>query len=255
MDEFLAVVLSRALRDDTLGLLGTRSEVAAAACALAQRRHAPGLSVLSGPSGVVNPRPGVLRPVADDGSIAEAEALTDLTDNIDLIDWSRRRIDFAVLGGIQVDRFGNINTVAVGDWARPRLRGPGAIGASVLAGHAATTFIVLSDHAVRSLPPVVDFVSAIGFGRTGRERAELGLPGGGPSLLLTPLGTFDFEGLDHCMRIRTVHPWSSVEEIAARTGFPLATPDGEPPMTPAPLAAELADLRGAVDRTGVLTRA
>ncbi|HVV11242.1 CoA-transferase subunit beta [Amycolatopsis sp.] len=249
--EFTAVLLARRLRDETVGVLGTRSEVAAAGCALAQLSTAPGLSFLSGPSGVVNPRPGRLLPIADEALIDGAEALTELTDNIDLIDWSRRAFDFAVLGGIQVDRFGNLNTVAVGDWAKPKVRGPGAIGASVLAGHAREFFIVLGEHSTRNFRPEVDFVSALGFGRTGREREALGLPGRGPSLLISPLGTFDFGGAGHTMRIRTVHPWSSVEEIRENTGFELAHHE-DVRTTPVPRAQELELLRTAVDTTGVL---
>ncbi|KAA9164446.1 3-oxoadipate--succinyl-CoA transferase subunit B [Amycolatopsis acidicola] len=251
MPEFTAVVLSRQLRDDTVGILGTRSEVAAAGCALAQLTSAPGLSFLSGPSGVVNPKPGRLLPIADEALIDGAEALTELSDNIDLIDWSRRAFDFAVLGGIQVDRFGNLNTVAVGDWAKPKVRGPGAIGASVLAGHAGEFFIVMGEHSTRNFRPEVDFVSALGFGRTGTERDALGLPGGGPSLLISPLGTFDFGGHGHTMRVRTVHPWSSVEEITRNTGFELAHHE-DIQTTPVPRPEELELLRAAVDSTGVL---
>jgi hypothetical protein len=72
---------------------------------------------MSGPSGVVNPRHGELRPIADEALIQGAEALLELSDNIDMIDWSRRTFGFAVLSGIQVDQFGNLNTVAVGTWA------------------------------------------------------------------------------------------------------------------------------------------
>jgi hypothetical protein len=148
--EFTAVFLSRQLRDEAVGILGTRSEIAEAACALAQATHAPGLWYLSGPSGVVNPRSGQLRPIADEALIPGSEALLELSDNIDIIDWSRRTWDFAVLGGIQVDQFGNLNTVAVGDWTAPKVRGPGAIGASVLAGHAGR-----APHAAPQRAPVV----------------------------------------------------------------------------------------------------
>jgi hypothetical protein len=138
-----------------------------------------------------------------------SEALLELSDNIDIIDWSRRTFDFAVLGGIQVDQFGNLNTVAVEDWAAPKVRGPGAVGASVLAGHAAEFFIVMNEHTVRTFRPQVDFVSALGFGRTGRERAQLRLPGRGLQLLISPLGVFDFTPDEHRMRLRSVHAWSS----------------------------------------------
>jgi glutaconate CoA-transferase, subunit B len=249
--EFTAILLSRQLRDEAVGILGTRSEIAEAACALAQATHAPGLWYLSGPSGVVNPRSGQLRPIADEALIPGSEALLELSDNIDIIDWSRRTWDFAVLGGIQVDQFGNLNTVAVGDWTAPKVRGPGAIGASVLAGHAAEFFIVMNEHTVRSFRSQVDFVSALGFGRTGQERAQLRLPGRGPQLLISPLGVFDFTPDEHRMRLRSVHPWSSLDEVRASTGFELVV-DGDVSTTAGPDPQEMRILHGLVDRTGVL---
>jgi len=245
--EFTAVLLSRHLQDEAVGILGTRSEIAEAACALAQATHAPGLWYLSGP------RHGHLRPIADEALIPGSEALLELSDNIDIIDWSRRTWDFAVLGGIQVDQFGNLNTVTVGDWAAPKVRGPGAIGAPVLAGHAAGFFIVMNEHTVRNFRPQVDFVSALGFGRTGQERAQLRLPGRGPQLLISPLGVFDFTPDEHRMRLRSLHAWSSLEEVRASTGFDLVVED-HVPTTAGPDPEELRILREHVDRTGVLRR-
>jgi glutaconate CoA-transferase subunit B len=251
--ESTAVILARQLKDEAVGILGTRSEIAEAACALAQATHAPGLWYMSGPSGVVNPPSGQLYPIADEALIPGSEALLELSDNIDIIDWSRRTFDFAVLGGIQVDQFGNLNTVAVGDWAAPKVRGPGTIGASVLAGHAGEFYIVMNEHTVRTFRPQVDFVSALGFGRTGRERAQLRLPGRGPQLLISPLGVFDFTPDEHRMRLRSVHAWSSLDEVRASTGFELVVED-RVPTTAAPDPAELRILRDLVDRTGVLRR-
>ena len=252
--EFTAVFLSRHLTDEAMGILGTRSEVAEAACALAQATHAPGLWYMSGPSGVVNPQHGELRPIADEALIVGAEALLDLTDNVDTIDWSRRTIDFAVLGGIQVDQFGNLNTVAVGDWNNPKVRGPGAIGAGVLAAHSREFFIVMNEHTSRNFRPAVDFISAIGFGRTGIERDALSLPGAGPQLLISPLGVFDFTPDSHRMRLVSVHPWSSVAEIQENTGFDLVI-EGPAATTLAPRPVELEILRGRIDSTGVLRSA
>jgi glutaconate CoA-transferase, subunit B len=250
--EMLAVLLARELRDEEVGILGTRSEVGYAACRLAQRMQAPGLWFMSGPSGVVNPGGPAIAPIADYALFPGAEAHSDLTDNIDAIDWSHRFFDFAVLGGLQVDRFGNLNTVVVGDWSRPKVRGPGAIGASVLAAHAGHFFILMPDHSPRSFRAEVDFISAVGFGRTGTEREKLRLPGAGPRLLVSPLGTFDFDQAHH-LRIRTLHEGISVADVQARTGFAIAVPDGPVPVTPGPTASELEILRTEIDRDGQLS--
>jgi len=122
-----------------------------------------------------------------------------------------------------------------------------------VAGHAGEFFIVMNEHTTRNFRPKVDFISAMGFGRTGRERAALGLPGRGPRLLISPFGVFDFTEDEHRLRVRTVHPWSSLEEIRANTGFELAEgADVQPTTAPGP--DELEILRTVVDRTGVLMR-
>ncbi|ODU07038.1 MAG: hypothetical protein ABS81_02825 [Pseudonocardia sp. SCN 72-86] len=249
--ELLAVLLSRELQDEHVGILGTKSEIAYAACRLAQQRYAPGLWFVSGPSGVVNPGVDAISPIADYSLFAGAEALSELSDNIDAIDWSRHFFDFAVLGGLQVDRFGNLNTVVVGDWDRPTVRGPGAIGASVLAAHARYFFVLMPVHSPRTFRPAVDFVSALGYGRTGTERSTLGLPGQGPRLVISPLGVFDFAD-SHEMRIRSLNPGVSVEDVQRRTGFEMLVPDGPVPSNTPPTAAELDVLRTVIDRTHVL---
>jgi glutaconate CoA-transferase subunit B len=250
--ELLAVVLARELQDEHVGILGTRSEIAYAACRLSQQMNAPGLWFMSGPSGVVNPGVGSIVPIADYALFPGSEALTDLTDNIDFIDWSHRFFDFAVLGGLQVDRFGNLNTVVVGDWHKPKVRGPGPIGASVLAAHAGRFFILMQDHSTRSFRPSVDFISAVGFGRTGVERAELNLPGAGPVLVISPLGTFDFTEVTHELRLRTLHEGVTVEQVQTSTGFPVLLPEQPIGVTRAPAELELDILRTVIDRTQVL---
>ena len=42
--------------------------------------------------------------------------------------------------------------------------------------------------------------------------------------MVSNLGVFDFETPDHVMRLRSVHPGVTVEEIVEATGFELAVP-------------------------------
>ena len=251
-DELLAVLLSRELRDEEAGILGTKSEIGYAACRLAQHFAAPGLWVMSGPSGVVNPGLDRILPIADDGLVPGSEALLELSDNIDAIDWSHRFFDFAILGGMQVDRFGNLNTVAIGGWQRPKVRGPGAIGASVLAAHAGRFFILMPQHNQRVFVPAVDFVSALGHGRTGVERRELQLPGAGPELLMSPIGVFDFSPDSKALRLKALAPGVTLDQAVSATGFPLELESEAPPTVRPPTSEELRILRTKVDTSGVL---
>jgi len=250
--ELQAVVLARELADGEVGIVGTASDVQVAACNLARALHAPSLSWISGPLGTVNAGGGTLLSTADARLIRYAEAMVDLTAMIDVIDWRPGFFDFAILGAMQVDRFGNLNTVVIGEHARPKVRGPGIIGTSPLAAFARHLFVLLTRHDRHNLVERVDFVSAVGHYRGGTSRHdELGLQTEGPRLVVTPLAALDFHPMTRAMRLRSVHPGVTVNEVVARTGFALDIP-ADVPTTPPPTPRELAVLRRGVDRTGVL---
>jgi glutaconate CoA-transferase subunit B len=253
MGEMLAVLLARDMADGEKAIVGTNSDIQVAACNLARQRQAPHLWWVSGPGGMTNPSDGIIRPAADAENIAVADAVMDLPQMIDFIDWQVHFFDFAILGALQTDRFGNINTVCIGDHARPRLRGPGTVGISALCGLSRRFYILATRHDRGAFVPKVDFVCGAGFLDGGTSRLERGLPEGGPKLVMTPLGVFDFEPASKAMRIKSLHEGVTLEEVRENTGFDLVMPVAIE-RTAAPSAEELFILRRSVDTTGVLAR-
>lgn len=151
--------------------------------------------------------------------------------------WSGRR--HVMMGAAQLDRFGNQNIAAIGDWRRPKaqLIGPrGAPGNTI--NHPTSYFV--PQHSPKVFVPRVDQVCGIGYDRA----ARLGPAGRFHQLrrVISNLGVFDFETPDGSMRLRSLHPGVRVDDVVARTGFPLVIPP-EVPTTRAPTAAELALLR------------
>lgn len=251
--EFLAVQLARDLADGERAIIGTNSDIQLAACNLARRLHAPNLWWVSGPGGMANPDRRRLLSTADPENIETAEAWIDLPDMIDFIDWQVHFFDFAILSALQVDRFGNINTVVVGDHARPKLRGPGTVGISALTALSKRVYVVLTRHDRGALVPKVDFICGPGFLDGGDSREQAGLPPGGPKLIVTPLGVFDFAPGSRAMRLRSLNPGVTLEQVRDQTGFDLVV-DGAPPPTAAPSEIELSTLRDSVDAGGALRR-
>jgi glutaconate CoA-transferase subunit B len=251
MGEFLAIQLARDLGDGEKAIIGTNSDIQVAACNLARRRHAPTLWWVSGPGGMVNADDTIIRPTADYENIATSEAVIDLPSMIDFIDWQIHFFDFAILGALQVDRFGNINTVCVGAHDKPKLRGPGTVGISALCALAKRFYVVMFRHERSAFVEKVDFLNGPGYLDGGDSRVERGLPAGGPKFVLTPFGVFDFEPKTKRMRIASLHAGVTLEEVRDNTGFDLLT-DGRPAATRAPQPDEIEALRGAVDSTGVL---
>ena len=251
MGEYLSVLLARDLKDGEKAIIGTNSDIQVAACNLARRSHAPGLWWVSGPGGMVNADDPVIRPTADFENIAASEAVLDLPLMIDFIDWKIHFFDFAILGALQTDCYGNVNTVCVGDHSRPRLRGPGTVGISALCALSRRFYILLQRHDRSAFVKRVDFLCGPGHLDGGTSRTDRGLPEGGPSLVLTPLGMFDFEPASKKMRVRSLHEGVTLEEVRDNTGFDLLC-DVPPPTTRPPDEAELRLLRERVDGTGIL---
>jgi glutaconate CoA-transferase subunit B len=182
-----------------------------------------------------------------------AESYSDTGHRFDrLKDW-HKRVFF--IGGVQIDPHGNTNLIGIGpDYKKLRFRGPGSVGTPTLSTHVGRYYIVLNSHTARTFVERCDYVSTVGWGSGGAEaRKKLGIPGGGPKYCVTPLCIMDFTEDEKRLRLRSVHPGVSVDEVQEKTGFPLVIP-AQVPTTELPTAEELAVLRNRVDRAGTLRR-
>jgi glutaconate CoA-transferase, subunit B len=146
------------------------------------------------------------------------------------------RIDVFFLSGAQIDGQGNVNLVAVGDYARPKARFPGSFGSAYLYFVVPRVILFRTEHSRRTLVPKVDFISAPGVSPPNVYRR------GGPVALVTPLCHFAFDRERARFRLESVHPRHTVEEVLDSTGFEFDRP-ATVPETPAPAPATLRLLR------------
>ena len=151
----------------------------------------------------------------------------------------------ALVGPVQVDRFGQMNISAVGDHAKPKasLLGVRGFPGNTL-NHPNSLFI--PNHGPRVfVAGEVDVVCSIGYNPArwpgGVKPADLDL-----RLCVTDLAVLDFGGPDHAMRVVSLHPGVTLEQVQAATGFPLHV-EGTPPVTPAPTAEQLEVIRTRLD--------
>jgi len=158
--------------------------------------------------------------------------------------WSGRR--HVMMGATQVDRYGNQNLAAIGDYARPKVQLLGYRGAPGNTINDPTSYWV-PNHSPKVFVPAVDTVTGIGWDRA----AALGEGGRFVDVrrVVTNLAVLDFETPDRRMRLRSVHPRVTVDEVVAATGFDLVVPDdvGES-RTPTP--DELRLIREVIDPDG-----
>lgn len=245
--ELMAVVMARALRDGEVVVMGAVPALPMAACRLARARHAPNLEFIVGGSGTVSPEPDHLPASSCGGDLAPAATTLPLPDVV-LLEGRGDAFDVFCAGGLQIDAHGNCNLICVGEWGRPRLRGPGTVGLPFLP-NTKRSIIYTQSHSPRAFVERVDFVS--GPGHPAGPDEDRPYRKQGPSLVVTPLATLDFDETGR-MRLATVHPGVTVEQVREATGFELA-PGPQPQVTPAPSPDELAVLRS-LDRDGVLRR-
>ncbi|MFK3984692.1 CoA-transferase subunit beta [Micromonospora sp. NPDC050397] len=238
-DEMMTVAASRQLRDGTACFVGIG--LPSTAANLARATHAPGL-VLIYESGCLGAKPDRLPLSIGDGILADtADAVVSVPEVFNY--WLQPgRIDVGFLGAAQLDRFGNLNTTAIGgSYDDPKVRLPGAGGAPEIAASCREVVVVVRQ-TPRTFVDRVDFVTSVGYGRGPGDRERLGLRGGGPRVVITDLGVLrpDPDSLE--LTLTRLHPGATVEQARAATGWPLRIAD-DLVDTDEPTEAELTALR------------
>ena len=94
----------------------------------------------------------------------------------------------------------------------------------------------------------LDFVTSAGYLDGGDSRDKLGMPGRGPSAVITDLGILTPDPLSKELTLISLHPGVTAEQALAATGWPLKVAANLAQTVP-PSAAELAVLRDLNERT------
>jgi glutaconate CoA-transferase subunit B len=253
VDELMCATLAAEFADGDEVCNGMASFIPVAAIMLARLTHAPELVWLAGAVGV-DPRPervpaSTLEAPLWHDSVMYLEQYGDFW-NYAL---SGRHLQTFCVGAAQLDMYGNANNSVIGEYHRPKVRLPGTAGLGDMGSIGKRLLYWVPSHNVRSLVEQVDVVSCAGYLGGGDERERLGLTGG-PELVVTNLAVLDFDPDSKRMRIRSVHPGTTVEQVQEATGFELLLPDGEVPATTPPTDVQVRLLREVIDPDGMCKR-
>ena len=240
-DEMMTIAAARLLADGMVCFVGIG--LPSAACNLARLTHAPGL-VLIYESGTIGTRPSVLPLSIGDGELAETAICVVPLPEIFSDYLQAGRIDVGFLGAAQIDRFGNLNSTVIGDYAKPRTRLPGAGGATEIAAHARQVFIVMKATPRSFVPKLVFRTSGGHF----PGRAVSGATGSGPTVVVTDVGVLRPQGPASELTLVATYPGIPAQEAVAAVGWPLAIASKVESIAP-PAAAELEALRALESRT------
>ena len=234
---------ARELEDGKTVAVGTGLPCAAAM--LAQRLSAPNLVVLFEAGGVAPLLPTMPVSVGDSTTFHRAVMATSMADVMQFC--QRGMVDYTFLSGAQIDPFGNLNSTLIGgSYEKPKVRLPGSGGANDLASFCWRTMIIMK-HDAKKFVPKLDFLTTPGYLTGPGAREAAGLPANtGPYRVITDLCVLDFDGDTKRMRVRSLHPGKTLEQVRAATGFELSVlePLGS---TAEPSERELEILRNDVD--------
>lgn len=266
VNELMAAVIAREIADDDLVFTGVGTAgrpftlavgLPVVATRLAQAAHAPGASLYWG---------NLLSPDLDrmpDSWLQDsftrwpcASQLTETSQKIDML--GRGRFDVSFESAAQVDRFGNLNITRI-DHPDGRLK-TRLIGCLAQPEHLAFVRkpIVVVDLSPRVFVEAVDYVTSFGHRRHGVTRDRYRLPGPGPQLVVTDKAVFDFQGEGGGqggeMRLRTLHPGVTLDEVFGLMGFRPAVAETLAETQP-PTAEQVRLIRTRIDPDLSLLRA
>lgn len=242
--ELMTIAAARVLRSDDVCFVGIGAP--SAACNLARLTHAAGITLIY-ESGTIGTEPDVLPLSIGDGELCDT-ALTTVSVPEMFRYWLQGgRITVGFLGGAQIDRFANLNTTVVGDYAQPSVRLPGGGGAPEIAAHCRQVFITMT-MGRRAFVDRLPFVTSLGHGTGGDARAKLGLTTLGPTRVFTDLCVLEPDPASRELAVTALHPGVTRALVEQGCGWPLRFAD-DVTETPAPTAHELSVLRDMHERT------
>ncbi|MBF0314023.1 MAG: 3-oxoacid CoA-transferase [Oligoflexia bacterium] len=240
--ELMVCAASRELLDNTMVIIGTG--VPCAAGMLAQKMHAPNLVIFFEAGGAGPMLPTMPVSVGDSRTSYRATMATTMLDVMELA--QRGAVDFSFIGGAQIDCYGNINSTVVGDYRKPKVRFPGSGGANDLASLCKKTLVV-TNHDKKRFVEKVDFITTPGYLQGPHSREDAGLPAGtGPYRVITDLAVMDYDPQSLRMRVISLHPNVTIDEVKVNTGFELLVSEKLAKTEP-PSEKELRILREEID--------
>jgi glutaconate CoA-transferase subunit B len=230
LDELMAVVMARQIRDGDFVSHGASVPLAAAALMLAMELHAPNADFFYQGTITTLERDPAKMMLDLEAIYAEAPAFFNQAQVLDFE--LRGGGDFQFLRPLQIDRYGSVNTSLVGTLDAPKYRFHGIAVADAMT-IIDRVCVYVTEHTPRVFAAELAFRTGVGHPGNDEWRRAIGAPGDGPAVVISPLALLDFEGPERAMRLKRLMPGVSTEEVVAGTGFELAIADDlteiEPP--------------------------
>jgi len=162
-------------------------------------------------------------------------------------------IDVGFLQGLEIDRYGNLNTTVIGDYARPDKRLPGSGGACEIAINARRVFVMMPRQQKRSFVEKPYFRTSPGHNPDREAERARGWLGAGPYVVITDLGEYRFDEGTGEMMLVTINAGVSLDDVRENTSWEMKVAD-DLKESPAPTDEELRLIREELDPEGAYSR-
>lgn len=216
--DMMIVTMARLLRNAENVFMGVASNLPFFAIWLARRLYNPNLTWLNIP-GRINPNPSFPPRTTVHFEIArDGRASMTLAEIFDMS--ARGELDVAFLSGVQIDRHGNFNLSRIEEGGRIKAQFTGGAGSALIYPNTRRVILWRTRHDTRTLIEKCPIITA----------------SGNVYRVVTPLAVFRKEG--GSLVLDGIHPYSSYEEVAKNTGFPVSPA----PLIPPPMEDEIKPL-------------
>jgi glutaconate CoA-transferase subunit B len=227
-NEMMAISAARFIKDGDIVFAGTGVSMLAATAA--KRIYAPNAVIFFETGGIDPTLDEIPMAVADLRVMAGSSLNSGLIEAFSIVG-HRKLHTIAFLGAAQIDKYGNLNTTAIGDYHKPKTRFSGSGGACDVATFASGV-ITFMQHQKRRFVEKLDYLTSVGWYKGGDSRKGLGLSRGGAMAVVTNLGVMKFDDATKDMYVASYYPGVSLEQIVDNTGFPIDVSkavEAEPP--------------------------
>lgn len=244
--ELLISLASRQMEDGTTAFIGTGIPMLSAS--LAQSLKAPNLITIfefGGMGAILEKLPLAVGDMRSFNKAIHASGICDIMETA-----QRGFVEYGFLGGAQIDMYGNLNTTVIGDQRKPKVRLPGSGGGNDV-GSCCWRTIIIMKHDKQKFVEKIDFLTTPGYLQGGDSREKAGLPKGtGPYRVITNLGILGFDETSKRMKLLSLNPGVTVDDVIENTGFELLIADNLGQNEP-PTEEELTLLREKIDPDGL----
>ena len=241
--ELMICVAARELENGATVAVGTGAPCAATM--LAQKTTSPDLVIIFEAGGINPLLPEMPISVGDTRTSYKAVMAGSMNDTMEMC--SRGFVDYTFLGGAQIDMYGNLNSTFIGqDHGFPKVRLPGSGGANDF-GSFCWKMMVMTPQDSKRFVEKLDFLTTPGWLSGGDSRLKSGLPeDSGPYKIITNMAVMDFEPESKRMRVISVNPGYSFQDVQDNCGFEMLAAKNIFETKP-PADEELSILREEVD--------